>query len=125
MIVIAILGLLVPGYALARALRSPLEWAVAAAFPLSALLLAVTVIAFALAGIPIRFGYVFASIAVATLLSMAIAYRRGRDDAHEPGADMPQNRAPRWLVVLVGVQVGFVLVGILVRTSLYPLVGYD
>ena len=62
MVVIAILGLLVPGYVLARALRSPVPWAIA--FPLSALLLAQIVIAYTLLGIPIRFEYVFDAVII-------------------------------------------------------------
>ena len=122
MIVIAVLGLLVPGYLLARAMRSPVAWA--AAFPLSVVLLTETVIAYAILGIPISFGYVFASILVVSLVCLA-AWLRSRPEASATAADSSPSGGSKVLLAVVGVQVSLVLLGILVRTALYPLSGFD
>lgn len=125
MIAIAILGLVVPGYLVARALRSPVTWEIA--FPMSALLLAVIVIAYALLGIPIRFGYVLSADVLVSLISFVAWFRR----KPEGGARLV-NRANRTLqnpsrvfVVLCAVLIGLVLLGLALRTALYPLSGPD
>jgi hypothetical protein len=78
MILVAILGLLVPGYLLARAIRSPMAWAIA--FPLSSFLIAEIVIAYSILGIPLRFAYVLAAL-VAISLGFLAAWMYGRRNA--------------------------------------------
>ncbi len=70
MIAIAILGLLLPGYLLARALNSPFAWTIA--FPLSAVLLANTVIIYTCLGIPLRFENALAALVVVCLICAVV-----------------------------------------------------
>src|SRR5262249_1076971 len=82
MIVVAVLGLIVPGYALAPALLLPA--ATIAAFPFPALILAETVIAFSLAGLPLRFSSVLGAVGLISLAPLAIlAWRAGKPAAVE------------------------------------------
>ncbi len=122
MIVIAILGLVIPGYALARALRSPVPWAVA--FPLSALVLIEIVTAYTLLGIPLRFGYVLCAELVVVLAALAVEFRRNFP-ASPKLYDNGANEVSKPFVVLAAVLVSFASLGILVRTTLYPLSGPD
>ena len=122
MIVIAILGLLFPGYLLGRALRSPVPWAIA--FPLSALLLAEIVIAYTLLGIPIRFGYVLGADLVVTGICLGVWLWRKPPAASNSGS-ADQASPSRIFVILSAVLVGVVLLGILVRTMMFPLSGPD
>src|SRR5262245_58254438 len=122
MIVLAVLGLVLPGFALARALRLPAAWA--AAFPLSALLLADTVIAIAMAGAPLRFGPVLAAITVVTALALLAARKR------PPEADPPARRpidhgGSRSLRGAACVLAAIIVLGLALLTSLYPLTGPD
>ncbi|MBI2825759.1 MAG: glycosyltransferase family 39 protein [Planctomycetia bacterium] len=142
MVVIAILGLLVPGYCVARALRAPMTWALA--FPFSATLLAETVIAFAIIGVPIRFHNVLAVLVVASLVALAAeAWRRDKRPTASASSQATGNPAARgskkqrdgrhatparrfgWLALAVGAACIVILLGMVVRTSLYPLSGYD
>ena len=122
MIVIAILGLLLPGYALALALNSRIPWAVA--FPLSALLIAETVILCAMLAVPIRFGYVLGVLIVVSLLCSAVWFRGSRQTT-VASAKPPRDSGVKLLLVVVTVTICIILVGLAVRTTLYPLSGYD
>ncbi|HEY4308408.1 MAG TPA: glycosyltransferase family 39 protein [Pirellulales bacterium] len=126
MVAIAILGLGVPGYALARALRAPYAWA--AAFPLSALLLGEIVIACAITGASVRFVTVLSALAVMTLLALLIAARYGSAEGGDatPATAVPVARTTMWWLALpVAVVVLLVLTGMVVRSSLSPLSGAD
>ena len=125
MIVAAILGLVVPGYALARAWRAPPVLAAASAFPLSALLIAVAVVAYALVGVCICFFTMLAAIGTVTLLSGICWAVDRRKNSPPTNADGVVAAAPTWLWVWTIAQVALVLSGLLLRTSLYPLAGLD
>ncbi len=126
MIVVALVGLWLPGYALARALRAPFAWA--AAFPVSALLLAESVIFLAIVDLPIRFVTALASVTLVTVASLAVvAYRRRNPDAsraESPDVDGGAS-SPMWLVAAVGALVLMILAGLALRSTLYPLSGFD
>ena len=122
MILVAILVLLLPGYLLARALRSPVSWPLA--YPLSAMLLALTVIAYVLVGIPLRFWYVFASIFSVSLVCAVVSLRRRQEQA-PPEVCAEYGNTSKLLATMVSISVALVLAGMLVRTSLYPLYGWD
>jgi hypothetical protein len=124
MILIAILGMLVPGYAVARAMRSTVGMALSAAFPLSALLLTVTLIAYTYFGVPIRFASVLGAIAIVTVASLALIRRTAVNGA-TPNEASSGPAVPRWLRTIVIVQVGIVLAGVSVKSSLLPLAGPD
>src|SRR4051794_24438200 len=88
MIALAVLVLVLPGYLLARALRLPA--APAAAFPLSALLIAETVVAFTLLRVPLRFRDALVAIAAVSLPLLAACRRRPTAvDEDDPG-DVPR-----------------------------------
>ena len=70
MIAIGILGLLLPGYVMARC-AAPFSWAVA--FPLSALAIVETVIALSLCHVAICIWTVAAALAIITVIALAIA----------------------------------------------------
>jgi hypothetical protein len=122
MIVVAILGLIVPGYLLARALDARFAWA--AAFPVSALLLTETVIGFAIFGVPIRFGFVLAVLALVTAICAAWWLIRSRRPT-ETIIGSPEQSTSKWLVSAVAIQVGIVLIALAFRTTLVPLCGPD
>jgi hypothetical protein len=125
MIVIAILGLWLPGYALARALRATMAWA--AAFPLSAILLAEIVIAYTVVGVPLTFGHVSAAVVASSLLGVIVWFlRKSPSEKVEtfPAGAMP-SPVPKALLAVIAVQVGLVLSGMLMRTALFPLSGFD
>ena len=84
MILLVIIGLVLPGYALARVLRAPAP--LAAAFPLSSLLLAEIVIGFTLLGVPIAFGTVLIALGIAAAVTLIASHRRWSKpqlDAHK------------------------------------------
>ncbi len=122
MIVLAILGLLIPGYFVARALRAPVPWA--SAFPLSALVLTQIVIAYTLLGIPIRFGYVLGAVVAVILISVAVWLRRNSRAEGELDNTALQHPSKKY-VVLSAILIGLVLLGMSIRTALYPLSGPD
>jgi hypothetical protein len=121
MTAIAVLGLFLPGYALARALRLPGAWA--AAFPLSALILTETVVAFTLLGVPLRFRYALGAMAAACLLSLAARPRRptaaGAAEGTPGAAGVPALHTTAFLLAAL------VLLGMGFRTALFPLSGPD
>ncbi len=126
MIVVALVALWLPGYAVVRALRAP--FAAAAAFPVSALMLAEAVIALAIADLPIRFVTVLAPLTLVTIASLVVVIRRRRSP--EPSQDeLPESddgaAATRWLFVVVGALIVFLLAGLALRSTLYPLSGFD
>jgi hypothetical protein len=121
MIAIAIIGLLFPGYMIARALRAPFGWA--AAFPLSALAIVETVIALSHFNVAICIWTGTAALAVVTVIALAIARLRGTVTS-EPPAE-PMTRTQMWLLALVAAHVSFVLLALIARCSLYPLSGAD
>jgi hypothetical protein len=122
MIAIGIIGLFVPGYALARALRVPFAWG--AAFPLSALMIVMAVIAFVLTGAPVCFCTVAPALSIVTVAALAGLFFSRRSPRYET-TEPPLNRGAKLLFAAVAVQVALVLVGLLVRTSMYPLSGPD
>jgi hypothetical protein len=121
MLIMAVLGLLLPGYASARLLGLRASWAVA--FPFSALLMSEFVIVFSAAGVPIRFNLMALALGGWTFLNLVLLLCRGRDQ----GGDVPEAMAEPpgrfeksilWLSLLIVTAVGF-------RTALYPLSGFD
>ncbi len=123
MLVLAVAGLLVPGYALARALRSPLAWA--SAFPLSALLIAETAITAACCGIPLTFFRTLTVLALISGASWAIAFRRRPASTPQTDNYPLSGTWSRTLAIIVGLQVGLLLSGLALRTTLHPLSGFD
>lgn len=118
MIVISLLGLVVPGYAIARALGLP--FAAAAAFPMSALAIALAVIGHACVGAPIRFLTVLACLVAASLVAVWFGRPSRSTSGDDPGARV----APALRIVTL-VVVAAVLGLFLLRTALYPLAGLD
>ncbi len=123
MISLAILGLFLPGYLVAGGGRSLL--AGAAAFPLSALLITASVVMLALAGLPIRFGNALAVVVTLTLLGYFLS-RRAANSGPSAVAVAPETTTATWFpTIIVCALTGLLLTGVLVRTALYPLSGYD
>src|SRR4051794_32181269 len=91
MIVLAVLGLVLPGYLLARALRVPAPWG--AALPLSALLLTQSVVAYSLLAIPVRFGTIGIPLLVVTAVAAAFACRRTSEPVLRPQLTTTQPNA--------------------------------
>jgi hypothetical protein len=126
MIAIALLALVLPGYALVRALRVP--FACATAFPLSALLLTETVIALAISKTAIRFATVLTVVgAVSALSALFVIARRPKTNraASESAIRHAEDPAPRLLVALILMQCALVLACFGLRATLYPLSGFD
>jgi hypothetical protein len=118
---LALLGLTVPGYLSARLLRLPAGWVVA--FPFSALLLTLFVILFTIAGTPLRFstmGLVLSGWSGICFLLFRL--RKFRQDALEPEKDLaPRSRLEKC-------QLGFaalIVMAVACRSALYPLSGFD
>lgn len=125
MIFIALLGLFVPGYVLARACRIPTPQV--AAFPLSALLLTQVVIWYAIAGVPIRFATVLSALATATAAAGLWHFLRKTDDSKLVTPVSPDTAVDAPPILSRG-SVGLalaVVAGIALRSSLYPLSGFD
>src|SRR5947209_8673083 len=100
MIVLAVLGLVLPGYLLARALRVPAPWG--AAMPLSALLLTEWVVVYALLGMPVRFCTIGIPVLVITVVAAAFVRRRTSGPALPSQVATTQpNRISRALQVVV------------------------
>jgi hypothetical protein len=119
--IIGILGLVLPGYLLARALRLPA--ALAVAFPLSALMLTETIVAYVYVGVAICMTTVLVALAAACAVSLAVMVRRRPRGGALPGT--APSDAPRWLQAIVAVQVGLILAGIFVKACAAPLSGPD
>jgi hypothetical protein len=122
MILVAVAALILPGYTLLKALDLPMAWA--AAFPLSAVLLAETVIGFTLLGVPIQFGFVLAPLTIVTIGSAVIWRLRGRRGVV---ASADQSTPCCWnaLSLSVAAVVIVIVLGVLVRASLFPMSGLD
>ena len=124
MILLVIIGLVLPGYALARVLRAPAP--LAAAFPLSSLLLAEIVIGFTLLGVPIAFGTVLIALGIAAAVTLIASHRRWSKPQLDAPSESPDiHEATGWLVGVVAALVVLVLSGMADRTILYPLSGAD
>ena len=121
MIAIGILGLLLPGYVMARRCAAPFSWAVA--FPLSALAIVETVIVLSLCHVAICIWTVAAALAIITVIALAIARFAARFATAEPAEQM--TRREKSLLALVAVHASFVVLALAVRCSLYPLSGAD
>src|SRR4051794_32366078 len=120
MIVLAVLGLVLPGYSLARVLRLPGAWAVA--FPFSAVLLTETVVAFTMFGIPLRFPYVLSILATLILLSLTVLLARPSTVVDVP--DLPPHSPGERVLRRSSFLLAFlVLLGMGLRTALFPLSG--
>lgn len=120
---IAVLGLTLPGYALARALR--LTSSLAAAFPLSALLICQLVVLLACLDAKIGFVPVAAALALLTTLFALVA---GRGENPAPSESVPAGEDDdRERPLLVGSMLtALALLGaVAFRTTIYPLGGFD
>lgn len=119
---IGFLGLIFPGYALARLLRLSQSWA--ASFPLSALILVESVILFSSTGIPIRFSTMaIALIAWTTLFSsLNVLSRPKLPDA--PQRCEEAHLSPLFIKACLCIAL-VIIVAVTFRTTLYPLSGYD
>ncbi len=123
LVLLALVSLIVPGLLIGRALRIPFAWS--AAFPLSALLLAETVIVYSIVGIPIRLTNVLSLAGAVTVIASALLAFHRRADRNVGPAPEPAQAAPRWLVVgsvALAVAIGL---GIFLRNTKYPLSGFD
>jgi hypothetical protein len=121
-LLVAALGLTVPGYLSARALNLQKSWV--AAFPLSALLLVQSVILFSVTGVAITFGTVAAALAGWTLLACLLISKRQAVPPATPAAS-EDDELPRWLRGgCLGVTL-LVILALMLRTTLFPLSGYD
>ena len=121
---VAVGGLLLPGYFLARGFR--LSNAEMVAFPLSALMLVLVVIGFVLFEIPLRFESVLGVLAGLTAMAFGVALMRsgwaGGGKETTPEKSEADDWAVRRLALMVG---GLVLAGIAFRSFLFPLSGPD
>lgn len=119
---VILLGLTAPGYMLARAIRLEHSWV--AAFPLSALFMVETIVFFALTGIPIRFG----TMAIALLLCLAccqIVKNVQRPVSQEISSAPESSGLPPYLTVAILLIAASVLFTVTLRTTLFPLRGFD
>ena len=123
MILLSIFGLVLPGFVIARAVRT---MGVGGGLSALVLLLGEAVIGCAIASKPIRFGTILSIAICATVVGVAVGlatwYRR-RDSEGEtsPLHNAPRRGAAYALSVAVGVVVVLVLAGTSLRTTLYPL----
>src|SRR5262245_33100993 len=120
MIAFAFAGLVLPGYAIARALRLPFPGS--ASFPISALLLYEVVVVFSLIGVPVRFGSVF--LVVGVLMGIALLIMR-RSATHQRPPSQPEPYRIRVLRRAVFAVVGLSLIGLFILSTLRPLSGPD
>ncbi len=115
----ALLGLTLPGYALARALRLPAP--LAAAFPLSALLICQTVVLQAIPGGRVSIGVTGMVLVLITTLCAAVTrYRRQPlplDGGHH------ETESPLGIISIASALT--LLAAVAFRTTLYPLGGFD
>lgn len=119
---IALLGLTVPGYAIARALR--LRQAVFAAFPLSALIISHSVTALAIFSSRITFPAVATILLVITVAcSLPLLLRKA---AREPSclSENDTDEATNWFKPAIVTAV-IILLATAFRSTLYPLGGFD
>jgi hypothetical protein len=86
--------------------------------------LAQIVIAYTLLGIPIRLGCVLGSVVVISIVCLAIDLRRKAEAGPTLFDTEPQDISKPFVVLAAGLT-GLALLGILVRTTLYPLSGPD
>lgn len=114
--------LVLPGYAMGRALRSlsPLT----TAFPLSTLILTEATIACAYLGVTVCVATVYSSLAVMTIAALAVVLTR-RSEGVSTSESLTFSAVPRWFGAIVATQIAVVLVGVLVKTTLFPLSGPD
>lgn len=120
MTLLALLGLLLPGYLFMLALGLPGAWA--AAFPLSSLLLAEIVIGLAILGAPLRIETVLGLMGVFAAVCAVVIVRRGWRHAPSLPDPFPSGRLRMRLVIAFA---GLVTFALLARTTLYPLSGPD
>jgi len=124
MLLPALLGLLLPGYALARMLR--IDFSLAAAFPFSALLICLSVELLAITGLSITVLPVGGLLIAATVVFAAIILRRSPagNRVKTPAADY--EAAPVPLLQRTALLAAFLLTAaVFFRTCLYPLGGFD
>jgi hypothetical protein len=115
---IAVVMLFLPGYLLARAARLPA--ASFAAYPFSAVIVTLTIIAFTFLGFPLRFGPVVTAVCLTTGAGYCTVRRFGVC----PVPDDPGS-APLPMRVVALAVAGLVAVALLFRTSAWPLLGAD
>lgn len=120
-ILFAAFGLTMPGHAAARMLGLRLRWAVA--FPFSSLILTVVVMACAIAGIPIRLYTVAVVMCGFTLLCHWVASIRFNDSDNIIPTETTGTAT--LLKVSTFAVAGLIIIAVAVRTTLYPLSGYD
>ena len=124
-LILALLGLFLPGWLLARSLRMPAAWA--AAMPLSALVICQSVVVLACLGWRIEFWRVAAVLALVSAVAAAAAAGRWQDWAAEARAAVVSLRGrvrDRQVAVLAGFVATIVAV-FAVRVTLWPLSGWD
>jgi len=120
-LVVAFLGLILPGYFSARLLRLPFGWT--AAFPFSALLLTLFVILFTIAGIPLRFGNMMLMLLCWSVFCLLLPrFRKAVPPVVAPEtAALPSSRLERFSLGFAAL----VLIATAFRSVLYPLSGFD
>lgn len=117
----AVVGLFLPGYLLARALRIPAAWA--AALPLSAVAICTAVVTLACLGMAITPGRVGIGLA-ALALAAGVGCRRQEPAAiASPRAETAPGRDPLQMI-LIGF-CGLICGLVAVRVTLWPLGGWD
>ncbi len=120
-LLIAILGLTLPGFLLGRVLK--LKAAGAVAFPFSALLLTQLVICFSVLGIPLRFDTMALSLSAWLVLNCLVL--RFRPATPVETATIDKTDLPGWLANGCVATALLIVLAVTFRTTLYPLSGYD
>jgi hypothetical protein len=117
----AVIGLILPGHATARLLGLRLSWAVA--FPFSALLLTGFVITYSLLGAPIRLNTIAPALCGITIL----CYWISRDKIRDPLDDIQEvtEITSKTIKASVFVLSSLIVTIVAIRTTLYPLSGFD
>lgn len=115
-------GLLLPGYLAARALGLQRCWLVA--FPLSALVLAVLVIAMALVGMPLRFGSMAASLLGFSVLCLVLTKVWRQPPILIAEAEGTFS-TPRWVWRFCLGTASVIVLLVAFRATLFPLSGFD
>lgn len=115
----ALLGLTLPGYALARSLRLPAP--LVSAFPLSALLICQTVVLQAILGGRLSVGITGMALGLITALCAAVVRHH-----RQPAAPDGNHHVPESSLRIIGIVGALALLAaVALRTTLYPLGGFD
>lgn len=122
-IAIALAGLTVPGYTLAKALR--LKESLAAAFPFSALLICQSVVLLTCLGWSISFRTVAPLLILSSIACALITLRRSDLSAAEPKESESASRSDIILFRTGMAAALLLLLAVAFRTTLYPLGGFD